>query len=789
LTVNSHRIRTVGLACLLILAYSCGGKKTTTSRPGAWPPAATVPPGAPQTPSLPDASFGASGAGPVIRIGIDTALKEVRISSSEGYFVLDKDSPAAQRQVVGEVRIQIGAGGADGAATYRIQVVSLANAANAAELKERLAGELGVPTVIRVNPDNGVSQIRVGAFASKEEAQDYLPTVQPGYPDAFIVLHEDASVKKDAARTTLTLTGADGLSLSSRAGFQVLPGNDAAFLRAGGKAYRGSFDVFPNKSKSITLVNQLPMEDYLPGVVPAEMSPSHFPEFAALAAQAIAARTYALKNMGRFRSEGFDLTDDTRTQVYGGVGVEKPMTSEIVRQTAGIAVYYDGKPIDAMFTSTCGGRTEDIALVYGSKPVPYLKSVVCAIERGEDGSGARLAGTHAVTGSFRTADGAVATRNLELARALRIVPEDAPLTQSALEAPVRKDEAKSWIYAATAVAKPARRVPPQGSGGVSRGDFLREAVAAFFGEEEVGRRISQADVDYYMATLSDADRIPPPEQAALSYLMHRKLWRPTTENTADVDSPMRRGDALALLVDWVEAEKPEVLLHGDFVEVAGRDRGVAAPEGVKVKSGGKTREFKLAKDLSLFRIDPGGAPDGGWGHATPIPGLKLIGAEKVAFHLNGGGEIDFMEIELSPSGAASDRFSAAATWKVTIPRNTVAEKLRGLVGDLGGLLDLQPALLGQSGRVVRIQAVGARKSVEVNGYRVRGLLGLQDTLFTLTREFGADGAVSAFTFSGRGSGHGIGLCQTGAYGMAKAGKGYEEILKTYYTGVDIQRAY
>ena len=77
----------------------------------------------------------------------------------------------------------------------------------------------------------------------------------------------------------------------------------------------------------------------------------------------------------------------------------------------------------------------------------------------------------------------------------------------------------------------------------------------------------------------------------------------------------------------------------------------------------------------------------------------------------------------------------------------------------------------------------------LNGYKVRGALGLRDTLYTLTRKHNPDGSVASFTFRGRGYGHGIGLCQTGAFGMAKAGKNYEEILKTYYTGVEIKKAY
>jgi stage II sporulation protein D len=85
--------------------------------------------------------------------------------------------------------------------------------------------------------------------------------------------------------------------------------------------------------------------------------------------------------------------------------------------------------------------------------------------------------------------------------------------------------------------------------------------------------------------------------------------------------------------------------------------------------------------------------------------------------------------------------------------------------------------------------IGTRGSKTLNGYRVRGALGLRDTLFTIERAHDPDGRVKSFTFHGRGWGHGIGLCQVGAYGMARAGRSYPEILKTYYTGVEIKKAY
>jgi stage II sporulation protein D len=109
--------------------------------------------------------------------------------------------------------------------------------------------------------------------------------------------------------------------------------------------------------------------------------------------------------------------------------------------------------------------------------------------------------------------------------------------------------------------------------------------------------------------------------------------------------------------------------------------------------------------------------------------------------------------------------------------------------NIGSFRDLKPFRIGNSGRVVQIQAIGSRSSVVLNGYKFRNALGLKDTLFTIAREHNPDGTVARFTFYGRGWGHGVGLCQVGAYGMARAGRTYEEILKTYYQGVEIHKAY
>ncbi|HVR12672.1 MAG TPA: SpoIID/LytB domain-containing protein [Gaiellaceae bacterium] len=137
------------------------------------------------------------------------------------------------------------------------------------------------------------------------------------------------------------------------------------------KPYRGAFTV-TSDGKKITLVNTVPLEQYLYAVVPSEMPKTWLPE--ALKTQAVAARSYALAV--RKTSGPFDVYDDTRSQVYGGVNAESPTTTAAVDATVGGVLTYGGKIAITYFFSTSGGRTAAINDVWKSAPVPYLVSVV-----------------------------------------------------------------------------------------------------------------------------------------------------------------------------------------------------------------------------------------------------------------------------------------------------------------------------------------------------------------------------------------------------------------------------
>ena len=146
--------------------------------------------------------------------------------------------------------------------------------------------------------------------------------------------------------------------------------SDAPFLFEG-KGYRGGLTLRANNG-TMMVINSVPLEDYLYGVVPQEVVPS-WPA-AALEAQAVAARTYALHTMEENKGKLYDVSTSTDHQVYNGVSGETQATTNAVNKTKGMVMLYNQRPINALFHSDGGGYTEDSVNVWGSD-VPYLKGV------------------------------------------------------------------------------------------------------------------------------------------------------------------------------------------------------------------------------------------------------------------------------------------------------------------------------------------------------------------------------------------------------------------------------
>lgn len=177
------------------------------------------------------------------------------------------------------------------------------------------------------------------------------------------------------------------------------------------------------------------------------------------------------------------------------------------------------------------------------------------------------------------------------------------------------------------------------------------------------------------------------------------------------------------------------------------------------------------------------------GESHQVERLNLIGGERVTYHLNAKGQVDFLEASLSDRSASSDRFSSVAQWQERITADDLQQRLAGVRINVGQLVRIDPVAFSSSNRVTEVEVTGSEGSARLRRSQIRPALGLKEYLFVVDRELDARGQVVAFVFTGRGWGHGVGMCQTGAYGLARDGYSHTAILKKYYSGVDLLKMY
>lgn len=137
--------------------------------------------------------------------------------------------------------------------------------------------------------------------------------------------------------------------------------------------YAGNFRLQPNASGSFTLVNFVPIETYLRGVVPHEIG--YQAPYSAVQAQAVLARTYALANRHRFAVDDYELCANTHCQVYAGLKDTSELADRAIRETKGKVLTYAGRVVDALYSSTTGGITANYNDLWDGAERPYLRSV------------------------------------------------------------------------------------------------------------------------------------------------------------------------------------------------------------------------------------------------------------------------------------------------------------------------------------------------------------------------------------------------------------------------------
>ena len=190
--------------------------------------------------------------------------------------------------------------------------------------------------------------------------------------------YDVSSVIGKASSSGITLsTKLGGNILSAAKGQEIIISNENALLTVGNTSYRGKIILFINSSGKITVVNKLPVDDYLKGVLPYEVFTS-WPE-ETLKAMAIVARTYAVKAMisSSHASDGFDICASTHCQSYGGTAKETERTNNAVLETSGCIITYNNEVATTPYFSSAGYYTESVSSGWGSSAelFPYLTSV------------------------------------------------------------------------------------------------------------------------------------------------------------------------------------------------------------------------------------------------------------------------------------------------------------------------------------------------------------------------------------------------------------------------------
>jgi stage II sporulation protein D len=539
------------------------------------------------------------------------------------------------------------------------------------------------------------------------------PSGEPGDPSAALAALGFASAFPVAGAGELRIEGADGSAVTSADEVLLEPDGDWP-VAVGARRYRGRLRVRPVGSE-VLVINELNMESYLQGVVPVEMGPAQFPELAALKAQAVAARTYAVAHLGDHGDEGWDLCDTPACQAYWGAGAEHPLSNRAVRETAGLIAVYAGEPIDAMYSSTCGGHTEDAGCssrtarsrTSAACPAPGSGRSTCSVPRVRR----RLGVVDRVRGG---GDGARARRRG--ARRARSRPGAGAVPGRPRAGPIG------------GAFRPGRL-----RGGAARGGGHRSAA-----RDRAGR--SGASSACSSSPISTSVPLDPPLDGMSG------VWPAAA--------------ALAALE-----------LAGEVTRDTGE--AVPRPNGAGIFPRRAEHGEDLATPLPLWERWAGG-----WRRRAALEVLPGTVLER----LRAGDRVVALVVQRSGGDGEADRRSAWREWV----RERSWPELERMLG-LPRLERLTVTARSPSGRVIGLSAVARDGSTrQWSGFAVRQALELPETLFSLHLRTSADGE-RVVRFLGRGWGHGVGLCQHGAYGLARAGMGFERIVKHYYTGVELAR--
>lgn len=723
---------------MAVLASAC-------ATPPAKPPAAL--PASPETPLpippvrvAPPAAEAPSGV--LYRLGLKSDAAEFTYGTSGTVWVVVSGDRA---ELVQGPLVMRPSGGAPAAASFQVQAGAFSQEEPARRLADRLAAAHQTTSDIAFSAERGVYRVLLGAFASRAEADAFLAKLKSGGQDGFVVPGAPpAPPAPNAPPARISIGSATGGPLDLPSPVDVFPPAPDVRVAVDGTSYRGSLRVLVNPRGLLNVVNRVDLEEYLYGVVPAEMGPKRFDAIEALKAQAVAARTYAMAHRGQFDAEGYDICPGPKCQAYGGAAAEDPLSTAAVDGTRGLVLAWQGQFADALFVSTCGGVTENVENVFAGGPVPYLVSVPCGELPTEEIAGAGLprdAGTEPRSG--------LTWRGYVLRRSL---PKKTAAPRAA------------GLQAAQRLAGvPARGAPPSRLNPAAVYPSLLEA----FGLSEARMlHLTPPDERYYAERPSAVAGLSGSARAAYEFLLRFRF-------AGDLLPPSDR--------ELTEEEYGGLLLSvslrllgvtegsGRFVSREGSNLWVKAPDG--------RQGLPVDPDVPLARK----VGSQYW----PASSLTLRPGDRLRW-LRAGSRVLALWVEMDANGPDAERDSAWTEWVRRVPARELARRMAGRVAGTE-VREVTVTRRAPSGRAIEMRVKTDQAEAIFKRFELRQAVEMPEMLFTVSKVGGADGQAE-FVFLGRGWGHGVGLCQNGAFGMALAGQTYDRILRHYYTGIDIVQA-
>jgi stage II sporulation protein D len=692
--------------------------------------------------------------GPIVRVGVVVDAARSTVSAEGGVVVREVTSGPPREVPLARATFAAVAPSAGGS-RFRVQIGSLADERAAKDFAARVRDLAGLEPVVRWSDETRTYQVRVGDGRTRDDAVALSSRLQQlGLSGGWVA---EEPREPTPGRLRLVETG-DEFGAAS-----VVPAQPEDTLSADGVPYRGVMEVRPGES-GLNVVNVVNIEDYLRGVVPNELSPDSFPQLEALKAQAVAARTYVLRNRGQFAAGGYDICATPACQVYRGKSTERAMSTQAVDDTRGVIAAYQGALINALYTSTCGGHTETGSNIFEGEDVPYLVGVSCAPER------EAWATIHTAAAPRALGDQPELNRDAALLVSLDVLPGKMYASTAIKGAPT-DDELRDWT-ARTVSALRRKACPSTVEGPLTRrGTFIRHLVSSMCWDDRAQRLLNPDDPEYLLSVEDRAELADRPEVLSAALLMQERILTPFPDNTLRPNTPVTRAQAIELLGRIALAAAPPGLVSAEF-------RGMSGG-GLTVRTDQGETTHPIDLQARLFR-----ALDG---HRLGTSDLDLAEGDKVTF-VEQGGRITFLEAQQSLMGPSADRSSKFYRWEVRMTPDEVARALSRF-GTVGRVRDIIPRRFGVSGRVIEASIQGTDGDLLLEGLRVRWGLGLRENLFVIDRERDAGGNVTRFVFTGKGWGHGVGLCQVGSFGMAQAGSTFDRILRHYYTGISLRKEY